>query len=85
MLVLNETPDGEKASKHPFDLEERTARFGEAIVRFSKKIPRSPTNDRLIDQLVGCGTSEARDHYREAKELHLIFASIFRKTKGQAL
>ncbi len=131
-LVLNETPDGEKASKHPFDLEERTARFGEAIVRFSKKIPRSPTNDRLIDQLVGCGTSiggnyceanegiskkdfrhmisrcvkeaketkfflrmlaaaepqladEARDHYREAKELHLIFASIFRKTKGQAL
>ena len=85
MLVLNETPDGENASKHPFDLEERTARFGEAIVRFLKKIPRSPTNDRLIDQLVGCGTSEARDHYREAKELHLIFASIFRKTKGQAL
>jgi hypothetical protein len=26
---------------------------------------------------------EAREHYREAKELHLIFASIFRKTKSQ--
>ena len=67
MLVLNETPDGEKASKHPFDLEERTARFGEAIVRFLKKIPRSPTNDRLIDQLVGCGTSIG-GNYCEANE-----------------
>ena len=42
---------------HPFDFEERTATFGEAIVRFSKRIPRSPTNDRLISQLVGAGTS----------------------------
>jgi four helix bundle protein len=42
---------------HPFDFEERTARFGEAIVRFSKRIPRSPTNDRLISQLIGAGTS----------------------------
>ena len=100
--------------------------FGEAIVKFSKTIPRDPTNNRLIDQLVGRGTSvganyceanegvskkdfrntigrcvkeaketkhflrmiaaaestrsaEARELYREAKELHLIFASIFRK------
>lgn len=130
-LVLNETPNGKEASRHPFDLEERTARFGEAIVRFSKKIPRDPANDRLIDQLVGCATSiggnyceanegiskkdfrhtisrcvkeaketkfflrmlaaaepqladEAREYYRETKELHLIFASIFRKTKGEA-
>lgn len=29
--------------------------------------------------------AEAREHYREAKELHLIFASIFRKTKSQPL
>ena len=43
--------------KRKFDLEERTAKFGEAIVRFTKKIPRDPTNNRLIDQLVGCGTS----------------------------
>jgi four helix bundle protein len=28
---------------------------------------------------------EAREHYREAKELHLFFASIFRKTRGKPL
>ena len=41
----------------PYDLEERTARFGEAIIRFAKKIPRGPGNNRLIDQLVGAATS----------------------------
>jgi four helix bundle protein len=112
--------------RHAFDLEERTAQFGEAIIRFVKKIPRNAENNHLIDQLVGCSTSvganyceanegvskkdfkntvgrcvkeaketkfflrmiaasepqladEARKLYREAKELHLIFASIFRK------
>jgi four helix bundle protein len=40
-----------------YDLEERTARFGETIIRFAKKIPRSQVNNRLIDQLVGAGTS----------------------------
>ena len=123
---LNEISEGNPGKRHAFDLEERTAQFGEAIIRFCKKIPRAPENNRLIDQLVGCGTSvganyceanegvskkdfkntigrcvkeaketkfflrmiaasepkladEARGLYREAKELHLIFASIFRK------
>lgn len=123
---LSETPSNGDAPRHPFDLEERTAQFGEGIIRFVKKIPRSPENDRLINQLTGCGTSvganyceanegvskkdfkctigrcvkeaketkfflrmvatsepnlaeEARTLYREAKELHLIFASIYRK------
>src|SRR5439155_13862082 len=40
-----------------YDLEERTARFGEAIIRFAKKIPQNPVNNRLIEQLVGAGTS----------------------------
>lgn len=40
-----------------YDLEERTARVGEAIIQLAKQIPRSPVNDRLIDQLVGAGTS----------------------------
>jgi four helix bundle protein len=40
-----------------YDLEERTARFGETIVVFAKKIRWSPVNNRLIDQLVGAGTS----------------------------
>lgn len=40
-----------------YDLLERTAVFGEAVVRFAKKISRSPANDRLIGQFVGAGTS----------------------------
>ena len=50
---LHDEADG----KRVFDLEERTARFGEAIIRFAKKIPHSPVNNRLIGQLVGAGTS----------------------------
>ena len=123
---LSETPTGNGSVRHAFDLEERTALFGESAIRFVKKIPRSPENDRLIGQLTGCSTSiganyceanegvskkdfkctigrcvkeaketkfflrmiaasepkladEARQLYREAKELHLIFATIFRK------
>jgi len=41
----------------PYHLEERTAQFGEAIIRFAKKIPQNPVNNRLISQLVGAGTS----------------------------
>lgn len=113
----------------PPNLMERVAVFGERIVRFAKKIPRGlnhPENSRLIDQLVGAGTSvgansceaddavsgkdfknkigtsrkeskevmfflrmvaaseasladEARELRREAKELNLIFGSIWRK------
>jgi four helix bundle protein len=121
------TEDAPSTERHPFDLEERTARFGEAVIRFLKKVPRRPHNDRLIDQLTGCGTSvganyceanegvskkdfrniisrcrkeakeskfflrmiaaaepelagEARTLFREAKELHLIFCSIYRKS-----
>jgi len=53
--------------KHPWDLEERTAVFGERIVGFSKKIPRDPSNNRLIDQLVGAGTSVGAN-YCEASQ-----------------
>ena len=110
-----------------YDLEERTARFGEAIIRFAMKIPRNPVNDRLISQLVGAATSvganyceaddsvsrkdfrksigtckkearetkhflrmiaianghlksEARTLWKEARELHLIFSAIWRRT-----
>jgi four helix bundle protein len=45
-------------SKDPkFDLEERTAKFGEAVIRFCKDLPRSELTKRIIDQLIGCGTS----------------------------
>jgi len=125
-MALNDAPPANGSGKHPFDLEERTAQFGEAVIGFVKRIPHNAENNRLIDQLVGCGTSvganyceanegvskkdfkntigrcvkeaketkfflrmiaasepslaeEARALYREAKELHLIFASIYRK------
>ena len=52
-LVLRDEP----VSKTAYDLEERTAKFGEVIVLFAKKIPQNPVNNRLIDQLVGAGTS----------------------------
>jgi four helix bundle protein len=113
-------------SGKPYDLEERTALFGESVIRIANTISRGPGNDRLINQLVGAGTSlganyaeasetvsrkdfkyaisrcvkeaketriflrmvaaaepqradEARNLYREARELHLIFVSMYRK------
>ena len=112
-------------SEKVYDLEERTAQFGKAIVRFAKRIPVTPATEPLISQLVRAGTSvganyceaddagsrkefryrisvckresreskhwlrmiavavptladEARMQWREAKELHLIFAAIYR-------
>jgi four helix bundle protein len=38
-------------------LDERTVLFGEAIIRFAKRIPHTSVNDRLISQLIGAGTS----------------------------
>jgi len=40
-----------------YDLEERTARFGEAIIEFVKTLYRDPINDPLIRQVVRSGTS----------------------------
>ena len=40
-----------------YDLEERTAKFGEDIIEFSKKIPKNPVTISLITQLVKAGTS----------------------------
>ena len=43
--------------KKKYDLEERTALFGEAIIEFAKRISRSIVNDPLIRQVVRSGTS----------------------------
>jgi four helix bundle protein len=40
-----------------YDLEERTARFGESVIGFAKTIPQGPTTDRIISQLIGAATS----------------------------
>jgi four helix bundle protein len=51
--LVREEPDLKRA----YDLEERTARFGEAIIDFAKTIPLNPVTTRIISQLVGAGTS----------------------------
>jgi len=40
-----------------FDLEERTGRFGEAIIEFAKTLERNEINRPLIGQLIDAGTS----------------------------
>ena len=116
-------------SKDPkYDLEERTAQFGENIIKFCQKAPKNSITNPLITQLVKCGTSvganyceaddaESKQDFRhkigickketreskhflrmiivavpelkidamklwqEAKELNLIFNTIFKKVK----
>jgi len=40
-----------------YDLEERTARFGEAVIDFARAIPQNPVTNRIVNQLVDAGTS----------------------------
>ncbi len=53
--------------KQKYDLEERTAKFSEGIIDFSKKLPQSSINRPLISQLVRAGTSIGAN-YSEADE-----------------
>jgi four helix bundle protein len=121
-------PNEEMSNNPKYDLEERTAKFGENGIRLCLKITRSPINDPLITQFVKCTTSvganyceaddaeskedfhhkigickketreskhfirmlvvanprlteEAEKLAKEAKELNLIFNTIYKKTK----
>jgi four helix bundle protein len=65
--ILNEPAIIAENGQHPFDLQERTALFGEAIVRFCKQIRHDSTTDPLKSQLVRCGTSIGAN-YIEANE-----------------
>ena len=51
--VIREEPNDRRV----YDLEERTARFGEAVIDFAKTIPQDAVTNRIINQLVGAGTS----------------------------
>jgi len=120
-------PSGKLKVTKTFDLEERTAEFGETVIRFAKRIPPGDITTPLISQLVRAATSvganwceaddagskkefrfrislckresretkhwlrmvvaaiatlkdDARPLWQEAKELHLIFAAIMRKS-----
>jgi four helix bundle protein len=51
--IVREEPD----TKRVYDLEERTARFGEAVIDFARMIPQDAVTNRIIGQLVGAATS----------------------------
>ena len=46
-----------EGGKSQFDLEERTAQFGEAVVVFAKRVPVNLVTSPLISQLVRAATS----------------------------
>ena len=50
------TPN-DKIPKRTYDLEQRTATFGENIIRFAQKISKSAVTLPIISQLVRSGTS----------------------------
>ena len=52
-------------SQNRYDLEERTARFGEAIIEFASSLPKNPVTLPIISQLVRSGTSVGAN-YMEA-------------------
>jgi four helix bundle protein len=56
-----------ESSRRPFDLAERTATFGEHIIRFSRTIRREAVTVPLINQLVRSATSVGAN-YVEADE-----------------
>ena len=51
------TPAETGGTQRVYDLAERTARFGEAVIRFCRAFPKSVVNDPLIRQVVRSGTS----------------------------
>jgi len=44
-------------AKKKYDLSERTAQFGEDIIKFAKSLPDVPINRVLVNQIVRSGTS----------------------------
>ncbi len=62
-----------------FDLEERTAVFGEQVIDFAKKIPKSHVNNPLISQLVRAATSVGAN-YCEADDA--VSKKVFRNKIG---
>jgi len=46
-----------QAQKTKYDLEERTAKYGEAIISFCRSMPQNAITKPLISQLIRSGTS----------------------------
>jgi len=57
----------EENSDKKYDLEERTAKFGEDVIKFVQKIPRGVVTNSLITQLIKASTSIGAN-YSEADD-----------------
>ena len=89
--VLRDEPPAQKLNQHPFDMEERTAVFGEANDCFSKKdfrfnvkrCMKEAKEPRLFLRMIAVSepqlAEEARALYLEATELLRILATMYRK------
>ena len=79
---------GRKNDGPKYDLEERTAVFGDHIIRFARKIPRDPVTDSLIRQLVKAGTSVGANYCEaddaESKRDFLHKSGICRKESRES-
>ncbi|MDP1706951.1 MAG: four helix bundle protein [bacterium] len=53
------------AKEHSYDLEERTAKFGERIIALCRSIKKGHITDPLVNQLIRAGTSVGAN-YMEA-------------------
>ena len=56
-MTNNGSESNDMGREKPYDLEERTALFGEAVIDFAKRIPVNPVTRRLIDPVTGVGSS----------------------------
>ena len=60
-------PNDRRVSTKKYDLEERTAKFGEMVIAFAKRLPIAPVTSPLINQLVRSATSVGAN-YAEADD-----------------
>jgi four helix bundle protein len=71
-----------------YDVEERTARFGEAVIDFVKTIPQDAVTSRIISQLVGAVTSVGTNYVEAddavSKREFLKSIGTCRKEAGKA-
>ncbi|MFZ2970231.1 MAG: four helix bundle protein [Minisyncoccia bacterium] len=66
--MTNDQPNPKSGNpKQKYDLEERTAKFAERIIDFTKKLPQTQITKPLINQIVRSGTSIGAN-YSEADE-----------------
>jgi four helix bundle protein len=56
-MTKNKSAKEEVVEKKVYDLEERTAKFGEEVIEFVKSLPQNVINNYLIGQVVRSGTS----------------------------